>query len=290
MKQIKNLLLCGGDVRQLYMPEMLMAEGFDVKSYGFGEQGLKREYEFGGTLENAVSECDAVILPLPSSIDAVNINASFSKENISFSQLLEYLNPSKLLLGSMLPEAWKKLLKEKNITYYDYLEREELALLNAVPTAEGVAATLIMKLPVTIKDSRIAVTGFGRCGEAVARVLKALGAEVTAVVRSDSAAAKALVNGHNACFYEDFAATAGKFDAVVNTVPSLVIDRKILRKMKEDSPVIEIASSPFGVDFAAAQEMKIKVIKEGSIPGRTSPKTAAQIICTTIFNILKEEI
>lgn len=290
MKNNKSLLILGGDSRQLYMPEYLISKGFDVSLFGFDSQGLKKEYEFKGSLETAVHNSDVIILPLPSSRDAVNINAPFSNNEISFAELALYVDSSKILLGAMLPKDWINIIKSKGIRFHDYFTREDLALLNAVPTAEGVVGTLIFKLPVTLKDSKIAITGFGRCGAALAKALKAMGAAVTIAVRNSTAIAKAQSEGYNACYLEDLHKTAGEFDAIVNTVPAPVVDRKILSNMNPESPVIEIASAPFGIDFSAAQELKIKVIKEGSIPGRTSPKTAGKIISDTICNIFKEAV
>lgn len=287
MKHKKTLLIIGGDKRQVYMPEYLISKGFDVMLFGFDNQ--VNEYEFHGTLETAVSRADAVILPLPGSRDGVNINAPFSQNDIPFAELLACIDSTKPVFGGMLPKDWTAALKAKGVACHDYFASEELALLNAVPTAEGVVGTMIFNLPITVKDAKVAITGFGRCGAAAAKVLKALGAEVTVVVRSGTAVAKAQIEGHHTCYLKDFAAVVGSFDAIVNTVPSLIIDKSILEKMNPETPVIEIASAPFGVDFEAAQELKIKVIKEGSIPGRTAPKTAGKIISETIFHILEEE-
>ncbi|MDR1631141.1 MAG: hypothetical protein LBS36_13160 [Oscillospiraceae bacterium] len=286
MKHKKTLLIIGGDKRQVYMPEYLISKGFDVILFGFDNQ--VNEYAFHGTLETALSRADGVILPLPGSRDGTNINAPFSQNSITFADLLACVDNTKTVFGGMLPKEWVSALKTKGVVCHDYFASEELALLNAVPTAEGVVGTIIFNLPITVKDAKVAITGFGRCGAATAKALGALGAEITIVVRGSVAVAKAQIEGYHTCYLKDFAAAAGSFDAIVNTVPSLIIDRSILESMNPETPVIEIASAPFGVDFEAAQELKIKVIKEGSIPGRTAPKTAGKIISETICHILEE--
>lgn len=287
MKHKKNLLIIGGDKRQLYMPEFLIEKGFDVTLFGFSKQ--ENKYIFEGSLELALIMADAIILPLPVSRDGVNVNAPFFDFEIPFDEILSRLQKEKPIFGGMFPREWTEKLSERDIRHFDYFTREELTLLNAIPTAEGVVGTIICNLPITVKDARVAITGFGRCGAATAKALKALDARVTVFVRSSLALAKAKAEGYDASNLSELPLLSPNFDVVVNTVPALIIDREVLSKMREDAPVIEIASAPFGVDFEAAQDLKIRVLKEGSIPGRIAPKTAGEIISNTICQILEEE-
>lgn len=52
--------------------------------------------------------------------------------------------------------------------------------------------------------------------------------------------------------------------------------------------MIDIASAPYGTDFACARELGLNVIVPGSLPGKTAPKTAGEIIADAILNIIKE--
>ena len=54
----------------------------------------------------------------------------------------------------------------------DYFAREELAVANAVPTAEGAVQLAMEQMPVTIHGARVLITGFGRVGQAVALALR----------------------------------------------------------------------------------------------------------------------
>ena len=53
--------------------------------------------------------------------------------------------------------------------------------------------------------------------------------------------------------------------------------------------IIDIASSPYGTDFAAANNLGIKAMQCPSLPGKVAPKTAGKIIADGILNIIKEE-
>lgn len=83
---------------------------------------------------------------------------------------------------------------------------------------------------------------------------------------------------------------APELDLLVNTVPSLVLDCKTLSALRRDCLVIDIASAPYGTDFACARELGLNVIVPGSLPGKTAPKTAGEIIADAILNIIKEEL
>ena len=49
--------------------------------------------------------------------------------------------------------------------------------------------------------------------------------------------------------------------------------------------LIDLASKPGGVDFSAAKELGIHAVQALSLPGKTAPRAAAEIIKNTIYNI-----
>jgi len=78
-------------------------------------------------------------------------------------------------------------------------------------------------------------------------------------------------------------------DAIVNTVPALVITKDILEKARNDCFLLDLASAPGGIDFKAAEAIGLKVRWALSLPGKVAPMTAGDIIRRTIYNILEEE-
>ena len=80
----------------------------------------------------------------------------------------------------------------------------------------------------------------------------------------------------------------GSYDIIFNTIPAMVLESGLLKKVKSDSLIIDLASKPGGVDFDAAKEAGVKVIWALSLPGKTAPITAGKIIKDTILNILNE--
>jgi len=163
-----------------------------------------------------------------------------------------------------------------------------LALLNSVPTAEGAVQLAMEELPVTLRGARALVTGYGRVARALCSLLIAMGAEVTVAARRCSDRAAASVAG---CSAVELAAVAdaGDFDVIFNTVPALVFDAALLKKLERSTLLIDLASRPGGVDFAAAAALQMKTVWALSLPGRVAPKSAADILRQTVLNMLREE-
>ena len=68
----------------------------------------------------------------------------------------------------------------------------------------------------------------------------------------------------------------------------MILDFKLLSKVRESSLIIDLASRPGGVDFETARNLGRKVIWALSLPGKVAPDTAGDIMKETIVNILEE--
>lgn len=273
MKNKPNFMIIGGDCRFSYIKTILENKGYSAKRIYPGEY---RADDFDNT--------DVFILPVPVSRDNINISTPLAGENFYFGDFFRLLPENCIVAGGLFKEEHLQKLKNKNITVYDYYKNDTLARKNAVPTAEGVIGILINALPVTVDGLKCAVTGYGNCASVISQKLKALGADVTAVARSDKNLSDAQKDGINICRLSDFPAVCHGFDTIINTVPSRIIDRNIISKIKKDCVIIEIASAPFGIDFDCATEFGINAIKAGSLPGRISPETAGEIISDTVLS------
>ena len=59
--------------------------------------------------------------------------------------------------------------------------------------------------------------------------------------------------------------------------------------MRKNALIVDLASSPGGVDVGAAEKYGIRYISALSLPGRVAPDSAGEIIAETIKNILVAE-
>lgn len=186
-----------------------------------------------------------------------------------------------------MPKGFCEELDARGVFWCDYMLLDELAIYNAVPTAEGVLQILAEELPITIHGMKCAVTGYGRVGKVMAQTLKALGAEVTVFARKQRDFADAFTKGIAPKDFSALATDYHSFDTLINTVPQRVIGTVELDNLNPECLLIEIASAPFGIDFQGAKERAFNVIKAGSLPGKVAPKSAGEIIGRSILPIIR---
>lgn len=257
---MKNTVcVIGGDSRQKRLLELFSAEGYTTSSLGlFGEDN-----DFS-VLKNA----DIAVFPMPMSFDNVYINAPFSKRQIALGTVLESLSQTCFVLGACISAETEKILTEKGLEFADYYKREELIVKNAIPTAEGALEIAFSEMPITIFGSKALVIGYGRVGKVMAKKLKALEAKVTVSARKYADFAWISEAGMRPIHTEDLSVFAGEFDLIVNTVPDMILTAEVLKRVRDNALIIDLASKPGGVDFGVAKRLGKNVIWALSLPGK----------------------
>ncbi len=269
-----NFIFLGGDRRMLHTAEAL-SKNHNCRICGCGG----KDDDITGDIY------DCAVLPVQKSPDGEAVpteNGSY----IRYSVLEGCLKHGGIVFTGNVCPALESLCYGKNFTLINYLEREELAAANAVPTAEGALELAIKNMPVTVFASKALVTGYGRIAKILSRYLLALGAEVTVACRKKSDLKWAEINGCKTVFINDKAAlktVLSHTDVIFNTVPAEVFapwdfnaERNIL--------YIELASS----NGYSGEIQGPEIITARGLPGKTAPVTAGQIIAETIENILTE--
>lgn len=281
----KTVTVIGGDLRQLTVAKELITAGCSVKLF-LWEENFSSGISVCADVNEATG-ADILIFAMPMCI-GTKINAPFSECEIDVTDILERLSTKTIVFGGKIPEGVKSILNKKKINYWDYLEREELALKNAVATAEGALEIAIRETPITIHNSDCVVVGYGRIGKILSRTLKSMGAKVTVLARRIQVRAEAEIDGFAAKNISELSGVAVDSDIIFNTVPSLLFNSEVLDNINNKTLLIDLASKPGGVDFKVAKNNGINVIWALSIPGKTAPVTAGEIIYETICNILHE--
>lgn len=271
MKSKINILIAGGDMRQIYCAEKL-SDIYSVKVIGI-------DCEMKSDLTDDKFDC--VVLPVPPLDEKGNISTPCSADIISVGELKKFMNDDCIIFTG----RYDKRLEMFADRIIDYMSREDLCLKNAVPTAEGAVEIALTELPVTLSGLSVLIVGMGRIGTALAEILKGFGADITVAVRSARGAGKARVIGVKSVCMRDMGADYG---LVFNTAPELVFSREVLEKFSDDTLFIDLASRPGGFDFRSASELNKKVIWALGLPGKTAPVTAGEIVAETITNILSE--
>ncbi len=270
----------GGDMRIIYGAKRL-GERYDCHTYGLGDRS-----------DIVIEAADFGVLPLPSTSDGITINAPLNNgEPIPLSFIKKAVKPGGVVFAGKSFPLLKEYCKDNGYTLIDYFEREELQVMNAVPTAEGTVEIAIRELPVTINGTSVLITGFGRIATVTARYFRALGAEVYVAARKVSDLAKIRLLGYMPVDIRDenrFSEAVGSVRLIINTVPAAVFDKRCIGFMGKKTVFIELASLMSLEDTEMADKQGVKVIWARSLPGKTAPVTAGFVIADTIANIVME--
>ncbi len=287
MKHELNIWVVGGDLRQAKLAQLLAQDGHTVHAYALGEPEPTPGLILEEGLER-ISLADCVVLPLTVRGEDGLLNAPLSASKHPLAPILDRLSPRQFLCGGRVDRETQAMARERGLTVADYYNREELAVANAVPTAEGAVQLAMEHLPITIHGSRVLVVGFGRVGRLTAQRFAALGARVSVAARKYEQLAWAQAMGFGAEHLAHLAGWLCGYDLVVNTVPSRVLGRAELEDLKEDCLILDLASKPGGVDLQAAGELGLTVIWALALPGKVAPVTAGAAVKNTICNMLHE--
>ncbi len=306
MRRNKKIALLGGDRRQISIGIRLAEGGHCINAWRVLDNGAKEHngFVFSDNISEALKDCDAVVLPFPTSNENGYINCPMCRgEDVLLDDLLSIITSRNgsgersretkfSVFGGKLSPSFRKKWERADLAVYDYFESEELQIKNAVLTAEGAISIAINETDISLWGSRCAVLGFGRIGKILCDRLKAFGASVTVCARKDKdiAWAEALGFGVGKIFGGDgvspFAEALADANIIFNTVPYWIIDEKILSSMKKSSIIIDLASAPGGVDTDAANMYKIRTVRALSLPSRYSASTAGMIIGDFIIDTL----
>ena len=219
-------------------------------------------------------------------------------------ELINCKGPLFVFAGAVSGE-WKAFLESNGIAYVDFMQLQEVVEGNAIITAEATVAEILLASKKSICKQKILVTGYGCCGKPIAFLLRAMGAEVTVAARREEVREEIRRDGFEAVEFEvkkqDLSETSkmeswqcysegsamrydrirdvvSTIDTIVNTVPSLVITEEIIEKMSKESLIVDIASSPGGTDFVAAQKHGITAKLALGLPGIYTTLSSAELL------------
>src|SRR5690625_1458224 len=181
------IAVIGGDARYLELIRQLQSlseatiilVGFERLEQGF--TGLK-QMSFH---ELNPAEIDAAILPITGTDSAGNVETVFSDQPIKIEkEWFRQLKQSAIIFTGNTSDYLTAAADEANVKLIPLLNRDDVAIYNSIPTAEGTIMMAIEHTDYTIHSSRVIVTGFGRVGHTVANKFSALGAKVSVSANS----------------------------------------------------------------------------------------------------------
>ncbi|MBE7041149.1 MAG: dipicolinate synthase subunit DpsA [Ruminococcaceae bacterium] len=279
----------GGDVRYVRCADFFCSLGAEVRTFGFDPQvAFDEQVITADSLACAIQGADYILLPLPVSVEKGLVNTPLYQGTISLNSVSELISHDQVVFGGKMDNTFLDAIRQKGVLCHDYTEYEDFSVLNAIPTAEGALEIAMRELPVTLHGASCLVIGFGRIAKVLCHNLLALGAHVTAAARKQSDRTWMQTFGYIPIHTKDLQNHIGSFQLIINTAPVPLLTRDVLSHINKEALIIDLASRPGGVDFESAEKLGIKVIWALSLPGKVAPRTAGDIICKTILNIIND--
>ena len=204
--------------------------------------------------------CSAVthlLLPVPS-LDA----DGRIKGGQSLNDLLAILPKGITIIGGNLPPL-------ENYRVIDLLKDPLYVSENASITAYCAIRHAMNKLPITLKGCPCLIIGWGRIGKCLARLLKAMDAQVTVFARKETDRAMLTALGYDATD----SLSPESYRLIFNTAPEL-----LLPDCSGDALKIDLASVPgiTGQDVLWAR----------GLPGKDAPESAGQLMARRILHYI----
>ncbi|WP_054956124.1 dipicolinate synthase subunit DpsA [Paenibacillus dakarensis] len=282
----------GGDARQIEvirkcaeMDASVSIAGFDKLQDSF--QGVTRE----PLTAELLSDADVLILPVVGCDDEGRIGALYAEGPLKLEEEHIQAMPKHGVVYTGMAKSYLRSLCEKNnIKLVELLERDDVAIYNSIPTAEGALMMAIQNTDFTIHGSTSMVLGMGRTGFTMARSLQGLGAKIKMGVRKTEHYARAEEMGWKPFMIKDLSSQLSDINLLFNTIPSMIVTAQIISKMPREAVIIDLASAPGGCDFRYAEKRGIKAMLAPGLPGIVAPKTAGIIMANTLVELISEEI
>ena len=283
-----NFGIFGGDLRQVYMAEVFIQMGYRTTVYGLSEKVKNSNCYTASTLVELFKLSNVLIGPIPMSRDTTNITAKVAFSDFTIDDISSLLYSHHILMGGVIPTPLLDICARRKISYFDYMKSDKIAVKNAIATAEGTIMEAIRSSDINIHHSNCLVLGYGRCGKILAQKLQGLNAVVTVAARSEDALAYAQASGHGTILLTNIKDHISSFDYIFNTIPYRILDSDILRLVNSHVTIVDIASSPGGINYEYTKSHNINAGLFLGIPGKVAPRSSANILVTETLRYLKE--
>ncbi|WP_096435358.1 dipicolinic acid synthetase subunit A [Alteribacter populi] len=283
-----HVAIIGGDARQLEIIRKLSELDAKLSLVGFdqlddGVAGAKKQ-----TLQTLdPTSIDAIVLPVSGMNSKDEVESIFSGETIKIdSEWISRTKKTTTIYSGISTDSLRNLLQKYKRPFVELFNRDDVAIYNSIPTAEGTVMMVIQNTDTTIHSSRVIVLGFGRVGMTVSHTFRQLGAKVKVAARETELLARAFESGVEPISLNELENHAENSDVIINTIPDEILIAKVIAKMPSHALIVDLASKPGGTDFRYAEKRGIKALLAPGLPGIVAPKTAGRIIANVLSSLL----
>lgn len=207
-----TIVFIGGDARQIQIINKCTELDATVKVVGFEQwepplSGVSHEKLSPGLLMRA----DVIVFPVIGCNDQGVVDSPFANDEVVLTKdMFAEIREETVVYTGMAKSLLKRMAAEFSFKLIELLERDDVAIFNSIPTAEGAIMMAIQHTDITIHGSTCIVLGIGRTGFTLAQTLQGLGATVKVGVRREDQAARAIQMGWKPFVATDLRAYTGK--------------------------------------------------------------------------------
>ena len=284
-----NFSVIGGDLRLCSLAQLLAKDKNTVSVFAMEnskeimENKTLKKCE---SIEEAIEESKIIIGSIPFLKSNGEMYTTFSDKIIRVENFTKKKYKDKLFIAGNISNSAKEKIEGSYEKVIDLMKQEELVILNTIATAEGAIDVAIQNTNTIIHGSNVLILGFGRVAKEVATKFHGLSAKVTCAARKTTDLAWIKTLGYDAVNINELGEDLKKYDIIINTVPQMIIEKENMQFMKQDVLLIDLASSPGGINIEDAKKMNLKFIWALALPGKIAPVTSAKFIKETIYNLI----
>ena len=284
------IAVIGGDRRDLVLMQGLVSLGARVRAAGFATGEKLPQIEMAADLEAAINGAQVLILPMQGTDPDGKIKTLDNSVLLLTRPIANIIPHGTVFIIGAARGFLRNWATEYGWKLLEIAEMDDVAILNAIPSAEGAIQIAMEQLPITIHGSQSFVLGFGRLGKTLARMLAAIGAITTVAARKKRDLARIYELGYRPVQFDELQEYIQEAEIIFNTVPKLVLDEKMLRLIRKDALIVDLEAYPGGTDFKAAQDLGIAALTAPGLPGKVAPTTGGRILAQVIPPLILREL
>ncbi len=262
----------GGDLRLSNLAEMLTNDSNEVSVFGMEKsRGIEENKRIikCKNIDEAIDNSNTIIGSIPFMKNKEEMYATFSDKHIKINDLAKRDYKNKIFIAGGIPNDARKKLENSFGKVIDILKEEELIVLNTIATAEGAIDVAIQNTDIVIHGSNVLILGFGRVAKEVANKFYGLSAKVTCAARKNTDLAWIKALGYKAVNIYELRDELKQYDIIINTVPKMIIDKEEMQYMNENVLLIDLASTPGGINIEDAQKMNLRFVWALALPRKS---------------------
>lgn len=284
--------IIGGDIRQVYLAELLLKDGYSVCCYGLCDIPRICDQNVVHIKESLPSALRArsIICPIPF-VKLQKLLGSDPNDQIqNMHDFLLHIPDDARLFSGCIPDEIRNDPAGSGILIYDFMNDLPFVIQNSIATAEGAICEARKAGICNFHDSHCAILGFGQCAQTLCSYSKGLFSSVTIFARKESALARAGIVADHVVPVCDLSKYVSSYSYIFNTIPSRILTNEILKNASRDTVIIDIAEAPGGTDFKAASALGIQALLCPGLPGKYAPLSTAHYMKRTILSVISKNL